>query len=321
MFFNIVFILLGFILLVWSADKFISGASIAAKHLGMPPLLVGLTMVALGTSFPELMVSAVSVFAGTPELAIGNAIGSNITNIGLVIGLTAIICPLTVSSRLLKREFPLLFLVMAVLGVMMYFRQLYRWEGALLLLGLVLYIYWLVREGMKANSGEPLTQEYKESLATLKYTKPQAWFWFAFGGIMLVVSARIIVYSAVNLAQMWGVSDVVIGLTIVAIGTSLPELMASLVGALKNEHDIAIGNVIGSNLFNILGVLGLPILISPTYLEKEIFTRDYAIMLILTVALFLTAYGFRGPGRIKRWEGSLLLFFYIVYLAILYITH
>lgn len=319
---NVVLLLAGFSLLVWSANKFILGASCAAKYMGMPPLLVGLTFVAMGTSFPELMVSFVAALSDTPELAIGNAIGSNITNIGLVLGLTAIICPIAVRSNLLKREFPALILLMLLAGAMLWDATLSRFEGVCLLAGLVAYTAWLVHIGLTSERKEPLTKEYKEQIASQKLSKAQAWFWLLAGAFLLYLSARMVVAGGVGIASAFGVSDLIIGLTIVAIGTSLPELMASLISALKNEHDIAIGNVIGSNIFNLLGVMGLPALISPAYLEREIFTRDYAIMLLMTALLFIMAYGFKGPGRISRAEGAALLAIYLSYLGyLIYVTH
>lgn len=318
---QILILIAGFTLLVWGADRFILGASATAKHTGMPPLLVGLTFVALGTSFPELMVSLVAALKGTPELAVGNALGSNIVNIGLVLGLTAIICPVMVNSKFIKREFPIVFIILLIVGLMLWDYKLDRFEGVILFAGLAGYVAWLVYQALASNGDEVLTQEYSKQLDEQLISLPKALFWFILGGILLYFSAQMVVNSGVFIARAMGVSDVVIGLTIVALGTSLPELMATLVAALKREFDIAVGNVIGSNIFNLLGVLGLPALISPAYFKPEIFTRDYAIMLLLTVLLFVFAYGFnKKPGQINRWEGALLLFVYFGYLGILYVT-
>lgn len=318
---QILILIAGFVLLVWSADRFILGASATAKHTGMPPLLVGLTFVALGTSFPELMVSLVAALKGTPELAVGNALGSNIVNIGLVLGLTAMICPIMVNSKFIRREFPIVFIILMVVGLMLWDYKLDRFEGVILFVGLASYVAWLVYQGLTHSKGEVLTQEYEKQLDTQLIALPKALFWFILGGILLYFSAQMVVGSGVFIARALGVSDVVIGLTVVALGTSLPELMATLVAALKREFDIALGNVIGSNIFNLLGVLGLPALISPAYFKPEIFTRDYAIMLLLTVLLFVFAYGFnKKPGRINRLEGAILLIVYFGYLGILYVT-
>jgi cation:H+ antiporter len=318
---QILLLIAGFTLLVWSADKFILGASATAKHTGLPPLLVGLTFVALGTSFPELMVSLVAAIKGTPELAVGNALGSNIVNIGLVIGLTAIICPIMVNSKFIRREFPIIFVIIALVGLMLWDGVLARTEGWLLFCGLFAYIVWLVYQGLTVDADEVLTQEYTKQIRESLIPLPKAIFWFIAGGVLLYISAQMVVSSGVFIARALGVDDVVIGLTIVAFGTSLPELMATLIAALKREFDIALGNVIGSNIFNLLGVLGLPALITPAYFKPEIFTRDYAIMLLLTLMLFIFAYGFnKKPGRINRWEGAALIVVYLIYMVILYVT-
>jgi cation:H+ antiporter len=311
-------VMVGLALLVWSADRFIAGASGIAVNLGVTPLLVGMTVVAIGTSAPEMLVSVVAAWDGNTGLAVGNAIGSNIANVGLVVGATAVVRPLTVSSQTLRREFPVMFVVMlAVLGLMAD-GYLGRLDGLLLVLGAGLVTYLLVRIGTATGAGDPLLGEYAAEIPTGLSTG-RAILWAIAGLALLLLSSRLLVWGAVNIAQVFGVSDLLIGLTVVAIGTSLPELAASVAGAARGEPDIAMGNVIGSNMFNLLPVLGLPGLIHPAPMPGDALHRDYPVMLFLSVVLFGVAYGFRGPRRINRLEGALLLLLFAGYLAYLYL--
>jgi len=307
----------GFVLLVWGAERFVLGASATARNFGVSPLIVGLTIVGFGTSAPEMLVSGIASWDGNPGLAIGNALGSNITNIALVLGLAALVKPLTVHSQMLRRELPVLLMIMVLALVLLLDGDLGRGDGLLLLLGMAMMIYWLVMLGLRSRA-DPMTSEYDAEMP-----KPMpvwtALMWLILGMVVLFVGSRILVHGAVDIATQMGVSDLVIGLTIIAIGTSLPELAATIMSALRNEHDIAIGNVIGSNMFNLLGVMGLPGLLAPGPLEAEVLTRDYPLMIGLTLALFVMAYGFRGGhGRINRWEAALLLVVYVGYMYIIY---
>jgi cation:H+ antiporter len=311
-------ILAGFGLLVWGADRFVHGAAATARNLGVSTLVIGLTIVGFGTSAPELLVSAMAALSHNSGLAVGNAIGSNITNVGLVIGVTAIISPLVVNSTTLRREFPLLFVVMLLALALLLDHRLSRVDGVILLSGLAFLVLWLVRLGMTGKRPEPMTQEFDREIP--KISLPIALLWTLIGLVVLLISSRILVYGAVNIAHMFGVSDLVIGLTIVAIGTSLPELAASVMSALKNEPDIALGNVIGSNMFNLLGVLGLPGAISPLDIAPEVLTRDFSFMIGLTIAMFFFAYGFKKPGKINRLEGAALLGIYVAYMVVLYFS-
>lgn len=315
---SIMAILGGFVLLVWGADRFVHGAAATARNLGVSTLVIGLTIVGFGTSAPEILVSIMAAINGNPGLAVGNAIGSNITNIGLVIGCTALLTPLVVNSSILRREFPLMFAVMLLALLLVLDLYLGRGDGIILLLGLVLLVFWLIHLGMRRQRSEPMIAEYEQDIPQL--TLGRALLWTLLGLGVLLVSSRILVYGAVNIAEMLGISDLVIGLTIVAIGTSLPELAASIVSALKKEPDIAIGNVVGSNMFNLLAVLGLPGLISPLSLERIVLMRDFAFMFGLTVVLFMFAYGFNRPGTITRLQGSVLLTIYAAYMVVLYMT-
>ena len=292
-------IIAGFIMLIWSADRFIVGAAATARNFDVPPLIIGLTIVGFGTSAPEMMVAGFAAYGGSPEMAIGNALGSNITNITLVLGVAALITPLDVHSRILKKELPLLLFATLMALALMRDLSLSRFDGFVLISLLFLLMWWITRAGLKNQSDDALTNEYIEELPD-KMSASHALFWLVTGLILLTVSSKILVWGAVNIAMDFGVSELIIGLTIIAIGTSLPELAASITGALKNEHDIAIGNVVGSNLFNTLGVLAIPALISPSEFNKDILHRDIPVVLILTIILFVMAYGFRGKGRINR---------------------
>ena len=307
----------GFVLLVWGADRFVLGASATACRLGVSPLIIGLTIVAFGTSAPEMIVAAVASWQGATGLAFGNAIGSNITNISLVLGVTALIVPLKVHSGILRRELPILLLIMFFVLALVLDGDMSRGDGLLLVCGLALMIYWLVSVGLRERQADPMIAEFTNELPQMM-SLAKAQLWLFVGLVVLFVSSRILVWGAVFVAHALGVSDLVIGLTVIAVGTSLPELAASVLSALKGEHDIAIGNVIGSNMFNLLGVMAVPGLLAPGALPADILSRDYPWMLLLTTALFVMAYGFRGPGMINRLEGALLLLAYSGYIYVLY---
>jgi cation:H+ antiporter len=307
----------GFALLVWGADRFVDGAAATARNLGVSTLVIGLTIVGIGTSAPEMLVSAMAAWQGNPGLAVGNALGSNITNIGLVLGVTALITPLLVRSETLRREYPLMFAFMLLALWLTMDGELSRVDGVILLIGLLALILWMIALGLRRNH-DPLEKEFEQEIPRM--TTGVAILWLLLGMILLLGSSRLLVWGAVNIAQAFGISDLVIGLTIVAIGTSLPELAASVMSALRKEPDIAIGNVIGSNMFNLLGVLGLPGVIAPLGLEPAVLSRDFPFMIGLSIALFVMAYGFRGDGRINRWEGLLLVAGYGAYLGVLYYT-
>lgn len=314
---SIIAIVIGFALLVWGAERFVHGAAAIANNFGVSPLIIGLTVVGIGTSAPEILISAISSFQGNPSLAVGNALGSNITNIALVLGITAIVMPLTVRSETLRREYPIMFIIMLLALVLVADRFLGVVDGIILILGLFVMLYWMIQQGKKQSS-DPMEQEFEQEIPEI--SNKVAFFWFAVGLIILVASSRGLVWGSVNIAKAAGISDLVIGLTIVAIGTSLPELAASIMSALKKEHDIAIGNIIGSNMFNMLVVFGIPGLVSPHIIEPSILERDFPFMIGLSIALFIMAYGFKGEGRINRFEGGLLLAGYFSYMAVLYFT-
>jgi len=302
----------GLILLVWGADRLVAGASATARNLGISPMIIGLTVIAFGTSAPEMIVSAVAAFQDKPGLAVGNAIGSNIANIGLILGITALVYPLRVESRTLKREYPQLILIMSVCLIMALDLRFDRLEGWMLLSGLAALIMWMVRLGTKKEPGDPLAREFAAEIPSDTPMKA-ALAWVVVGVIALPLSSHFLVQGALAIARGLHVSETIIGLTIVALGTSLPELAASLTCALREEDDLAIGNIIGSNMFNILGVLGIAAVIHPVSFDVTILQRDIVVMFLFTIVLFIMAYGIRGPGRISRLSGGLLVILYCAY--------
>lgn len=309
----------GLALLVWSADRFIEGSAVTARHFGMPPLLIGMVIIGFGTSAPEIVVSALSASQGNPGLALGNAYGSNITNIALILGITALISPIIVSSQVLRKELPILTAVTAIAAWQVWDGEITRIEGIILLVILAALMGWTIYQGMKKKS-DSLASEIEQELEIRTMPIRIAALWLVIGLLLLVVSSRILVWGAVEIALGFGISDLIIGLTVVAIGTSLPELASSVIAARKGEHDIALGNIIGSNLFNTLAVVGIAGVIHPMSVGAEVFSRDMMVMAALTVSLFLFGYGFRGPSRINRFEGAILLSCYIAYTSYLIST-
>jgi len=311
-------VLIGLILLIWSADRFVDGASATASHLGMSPLLIGLTIVAFGTSAPEMLVSTMAALDDAPGLAIGNAIGSNIANIALVLGATALVSPLPIKGNLVRVELPILTLATTGAGIVLLDYYLDAIDSGLLLLGLVvcLYLFKRYQQDYSQEASQDHSQDKKEPLA--KMSLKVGIVWLLVGLVLLALGSRILVGGAVYIATSLGVSEMIIGLTIIAIGTSLPELAASIMSARKGQHGIALGNVIGSNIFNLLGVMAIPALISPVVIEADALWRDYGLMLMLT--LFILALGFkaRRGGHISRPIGGLLLLIYVMYMFLLY---
>ena len=308
----------GFILLVWSADRFVDGAAATAKHMGLPSLLIGMVIVGFGTSAPEMVVSAMAAIDGNPALALGNGLGSNIVNISLILGTTAVVAPMVVHSKIIQKEIPLLIAISLLTGFCFWDLSLTATESWILLAGFFLVIGWSIYAALN-NKGDALESEFEEQLSHAM-SLGKAIFWLVMGLLILIVSSRILVWGSVEIAQQLGVSDLIIGLTIVALGTSLPELAASIVAAKKGEHDIAIGNVIGSNMFNLLAVIGIAGTIHPmTDLEPEVLWRDWTVMLGLIVTLLVMAYGFKGKHKINRINGGILLTAYVAYNA--YLIH
>ncbi|GAA3534639.1 calcium/sodium antiporter [Zobellella aerophila] len=310
---SIAAIVLGLAVLVWSADRFVDGASATARYAGMPPLLIGMVIVGFGTSAPEIVVSVTSALEGNPGLALGNGYGSNIANIGLILGVTALISPIAVHSQVLRKELPILVLITLLSLALVWNGMLTRLDASILLGVFVLLMAWSIRQGMKDGS-DSMSGDTENELDSHPMSLKQALFWLVLGLLLLIASSRALVWGAVNVAHAFGVSDLIIGLTIVAVGTSLPELASSIAAIRKNEHDLAIGNVIGSNLFNTLTVVGLAGVISPLAVAPEVISRDFMVMGGLTLSLFVLGYGFKGrQGRINRFEGAFLLLAYVAY--------
>jgi cation:H+ antiporter len=310
-------VVFGLVLLVWSADRFVDGAASMACRLGMPSLLIGMVIVGFGPSAPEMVVSALAASQGPPGIALGNAFGSNITNIALILGLTALIRPVAVHSRVLRTELPILSAVTALTAWQLMDDDVSRRDAVVLLAVFGVLMAWTVWQGMRRKS-DALGLEMERELRC-PMPLPRSMIWLAVGLGLLVASSRLLVWGAVELARGFGVSNMIIGLTIVAIGTSLPELASSIIAARKGEDDIALGNILGSNLFNTLAVVGIAGAISPLRVGPEVFPRDILVMGGLTFSLFIMGYGFRVPGRgrINRVEGAFLLACYIGYVSVL----
>ena len=307
-------IIIGLVLLVWSADKFVDGSVGLAENWGMSKVMIGLTIVSLGTSAPEIFVSAIAALSGSPELALGNAIGSNIANIGLVLGVTALIAALPVKKGLLKQDLPALLAVTAIVAFLLQDLVLGRNEGFALIGMLLILMYLLFR--YKKEHPEDLSLEEED---IPDFEMKSSVIAFAIGLVLLIISSRLLVWGAIEVATAFGVSSIIIGLTIVAIGTSLPELAASVASALRNHHDIALGNIIGSNILNLLAVLSLAATISPIGISSDIFYRDVGSMVAIT---FLLAMFIIIPRKVKslaRWEGITLLAGYAAYMTLLYL--
>ncbi|SOC08370.1 cation:H+ antiporter [Alloalcanivorax xenomutans] len=309
----------GLIVLVWSADRFVDGAATTARYAGMPSLLIGMVVIGFGTSAPEMVVSALAAADGNPGLALGNAYGSNITNIALILGLVAAISPIAVHSSVLRKELPILLVITLLSAALIHDDLVSRMDAVVLLLVFAALMGWSIYQGMRGE-GDPLGGDVDQEAFAHPMSKGRALFWMLLGLALLVVSSRILVWGAVEISQALGVSDLIIGLTVVAIGTSLPELASSLVAIRKNEHDLALGNVLGSNLFNTLAVVGIAGAIHPVAVEPAVLYRDWAVMTGLTLLLFVFGYGFRGRGRINRLEGSVLLVIYLAYTGYLVTT-
>ncbi|TFH75043.1 calcium/sodium antiporter [Gammaproteobacteria bacterium LSUCC0112] len=309
-------IVVGLVVLVWSADRFVDGAACTAKHFCIPPLLIGIVIIGFGTSAPELVVSAFASLEGNPGIALGNAYGSNITNIALILGITALVAPIAVDSQVLRHTLPLLTLVSFIAAFLLVDDFLSRFDAIILLLVFSALMGWTIYQGLRDQRNiipDTLAQEIELDLANpmpLRF----AVIWLVIGLVLLIASSRLLVWGAVEVAQSLGVSDLIIGLTIIAIGTSLPELASSVIAARKGEHDMVVGNILGSNIFNTLAVVGIAGAIHPLAVGHEVLTRDVAVMMALTISLFVIGYGRRGKhGLITRGKGMFLLVCYVMY--------
>ncbi len=307
-------VIVGLLLLIWGADRFVHGAAATARNLGVPPLLIGLTIVALATSAPEILVSLIAALRGEPDLAIGNAIGSNIANIGLVLGVVAILRPIELKSATLRREMPALLAVTLLTVALFLDSYLGRADGLALLTGLVIVMIWLTRLGFRSSSTDPLQAEFDAEIPK-HMSMRVAVIWLLVGIGTLLLGANFLVDGAVAIAKSLGVSEVVIGITMVALFTSLPELAVSLVAAFRGEYGLAIGNIVGSNIFNLLAVLGVAATIQPAVLPPSVLSLHIFVMVAFTLVLFAMTYDYEGKGQVSRFEGLALLTAYIAYVS------
>ncbi|MCC4286773.1 calcium/sodium antiporter [Vreelandella aquamarina] len=306
-------VVVGLVLLIWSAEKFIDGAAATSRWLGLSPLLIGMLVIGFGTSAPEMMVSVLAAMQGNPGLAMGNAYGSNIANIGLVLGFIALISPLAVHSGVIRKEMPLLVAVMLLTGYMLFDGWISRAEAIVLLVALGIFIAISIIRS-RGQEGDPLSGEVTESLDSNPMSRGKAIMWTLIGLVLLIASSRLLVWGAVEIAVAFGVSDLIIGLTVVAVGTSLPELASSISALRRKEHDMVLGNVVGSNLFNSLAVVGLAGVITPIEAGREVLVRDWSVMTFMTLMMVLFAFSWRGrPRRINRVEGGVLFAIFIAY--------
>jgi cation:H+ antiporter len=305
-------VIAGLVLLIWGADRFVHGAAATARNLGIAPLLIGLTVVAFATSAPEILVSIVASLRGEPGLAVGNAIGSNIVNVGLVLGCVAIIRPIQLRSATLRREMPAL-LAVSLLTVSLFLDSyLSRIDGFVMLTGLVIVMIWLARLGLRSAPSDPIKKDFEAEIP-VNVTMRMAIFWLLVGLATLLVGAQLLVDGSIEIARLLGVSEVVIGILLVAFGTSLPELAVSLVSAMKGEYGLAIGNIVGSNIFNLLAVIGVAATIAPSSLAPSVLSLHIFVMVAFTLVLFAMTYDYDGKSELSRIEGIALLIAFIAY--------
>jgi len=304
----------GLVLLIWGADRFVHGAGAIARNLGVAPLLIGLTVVAFATSAPEILVSIVASLRGEPGLALGNAIGSNIVNIGLVLGCVAIIRPIQLRSATLRREMPALLAVTLLTVSLFLDSYLSRIDGLVMLTSLVIVMIWLARLGIRSSANDPIKMDYEAEIPDNVKMKT-AVLWLLVGLITLLIGAEWLVSGAIGVAQSLGVSEIVIGITIVAFGTSLPELAVSLMSALKGEYGLAIGNIVGSNIFNLLAVIGVAATIQPAAVAPSVLSLHIFVMVAFTLVLFAMTYDYDGKAKLSRLEGIALFVAYIAYVS------
>ena len=322
----IIALVVGLAVLVWSADRFIDGAVATAAYAGMPPLLIGMVVIGFGTSAPEMLVSAIAAYQGNPALALGNALGSNIANIGLILGITALLSPILVQRSVVRKELPLLLGITAVFTVLLIDGDITTVDSWIMIGVFAVTMGYSIISAMKKSRQDKAA--HASAVApddvvmvdgkAIELSRRAALWWLVLGLVLLTASSRVLVYGAVELATFFGVSDVIVGLTVVAIGTSLPELAAAIAAVRKNEHDLALGNVVGSNMFNTLLVVGIAGVIQPMQLGSDIVLRDLPVMIGFTVVLFLMSMSLKSaapgsPGRIGRGKGGALVSFWALY--------
>ncbi|MBW3697473.1 calcium/sodium antiporter [Vibrio sp. T187] len=314
----VAFLIVGLVFLVWSADKLVFGAAALARNVGISPLVIGMTILAMGSSAPEMMVSATAALDGKTDTAVGNVLGSNIANIALILGITALIKPLSISSGVIRRELPLMIGVTLLAGALLWDSHLGFYEGVLLFVLFGVFLFTMLQISRKEkNKGDAFLEE-QESEIPEGVSNAKAAMWVVIGLIILPLAADMLVDNAVVIAKYFGMSDLVIGLTIIAIGTSLPELAASLAGVMKGEDDMAVGNIIGSNVFNILAVMGIPGILNPSILSEFAMGRDFWVMLGVSLLLVVMALG--KSRSVNRIEGGILMVSFFAYQAYLFMN-
>lgn len=314
-----ILLMIGLVLLVWSSDIFIDGAASTAIHLNVSPLIIGVVVLGFGTSAPEILVAILASLDNSPGLAIGNVVGSNIANIGLVLGITAIVSPIVIKSSLLKREFPIVLAISFIGILLMLDNDLDFTDGIILIALLFIVMTWMIRANKQMDPSDPLAEETVEEIEDMPdMSLKKAIIFLIAGLVVLMISAKMMVWGATEIAEYFHVPDVIIGLTIVAIGTSLPELAAAITAARKGEADLMIGNILGSNLFNLLAVMSMPALLAPSVIENTTLVIDYPVMLALTLVMLLVALPRKGKAVITKFEGVLLLGSFIAYMVLLY---
>ncbi|MEZ8656042.1 calcium/sodium antiporter [Vibrio splendidus] len=311
----IAFLIIGLGFLVWSADKLVYGAAALARNFGISPLVIGMTILAMGSSAPEMMVSATAALDGKTDTAVGNVLGSNIANIALILGITALIKPLSISSGVIRRELPLMIGVTLLAGALLWDNHLGFYEGVLLFVLFAAFLFAMLQISRSEKKNDDAFLEEQESEVPEGVSNPKAAMWVVVGLIILPLAANMLVDNAVVIAKFFGMSDLVIGLTIIAVGTSLPELAASLAGVMKGEDDMAVGNIIGSNVFNILAVMGIPGILNPSVLSEFAMGRDFWVMLGVSLLLVVMALG--KSRSVNRIEGGVLIVTFVAYQAYL----
>ncbi|WP_210450130.1 calcium/sodium antiporter [Vibrio crassostreae] len=307
----IAFLIIGLGFLVWSADKLVYGAAALARNFGISPLVIGMTILAMGSSAPEMMVSATAALDGKTDTAVGNVLGSNIANIALILGITALIKPLSINSGVIRRELPLMISVTLLAGALLWDNHLGFYEGVLLFVLFAAFLFAMLQISRSEKKNGDAFLDEQESEIPEGVSNPKAAMWVVIGLIILPLAADMLVDNAVIIAKYFGMSDLVIGLTIIAVGTSLPELAASLAGVMKGEDDMAVGNIIGSNVFNILAVMGIPGILNPSILSEFAMGRDFWVMLGVSLLLVVMALG--KSRSVNRIEGGVLIITFVAY--------
>ena len=309
---TVILLIVALVGLVITADKFIEGSAAIADNFGVAPIIIGVTIIGLGTSAPEMLVSGIAAWEGNVGLAVGNALGSNVANIGLILGITLLIKPIAIQSSIFRCELPALMMVTFGSCLLVADYSLDRIDGIVLLVFLLAFLAWLIRLCIKQSQTDPIAQEIESELPESMSNRMAA-VWIIVGLVGLILSSKLLVWSAIMIAQALGVSDLIIGLSIIALGTSLPELAASVASVLKDNADMAVGNVIGSNIYNLAAVLSIPALVAPTGLDAVIVERDFLVMAIFTVLLFFLVVDVFRCGKLGRMSGLILLSLYLGY--------